>query len=108
LNREKDPTLNKSPEYILCYMNKAGEWKHTSIYDSALQCPTDAESVSVRYNGFRQKTTHESSIDPNFMYQLAHYYDPTSGRWLSEKPLGFAAHEPNLYCYVHQPKTEGQ
>jgi RHS repeat-associated protein len=105
---KKGLTMRKSSEYILCYMNTAGEWKHTFIYDSALQCPPDAEPDSIRYNEFGQMTTPESSIDPNFMYQPARHYDPTPRRWLSEEPLGFAADEPNLYRYVHQPKTEGQ
>ena len=30
----------------------------------------------------------------------ARYYDPTTGRFLSEDPLGFAGGDCNLYAYV--------
>ena len=33
-------------------------------------------------------------------YNRARYYDPTTGRWTTEDPLGFAAGDTNLYRYV--------
>ena len=33
-------------------------------------------------------------------YMNARYYEPASGRFLSEDPLGFAAGDTNLYRYV--------
>jgi RHS repeat-associated protein len=39
-------------------------------------------------------------------YNRARVYDPGTGRWLSDDPLGFAAGDVNLYRYVgNQPTT---
>jgi len=33
------------------------------------------------------------------------WYDPATGRWLSPDPIGFRAHDPNLYRYVGNSPT---
>ncbi|WP_406697219.1 RHS repeat-associated core domain-containing protein [Singulisphaera sp. Ch08] len=33
-------------------------------------------------------------------YNNARWYDPSTSRWMSQDPLGFAAGDPNLYRYV--------
>ena len=38
-------------------------------------------------------------------YNRARYYDPTTGRWTTEDPLGFAAGDSNLYRYVGNDPT---
>ena len=38
-------------------------------------------------------------------YNRARYYDPTTGRWTTEDPLGFAAGDTNLYRYVGDNPT---
>ncbi len=38
-------------------------------------------------------------------YNRARYYDPTTGRWTSEDPLGLAAGDDNLYRYVNNDPT---
>ncbi len=42
-------------------------------------------------------------FDPitGLQYNRARYYDPTTGRWTTEDPLGFAAGDTNLYRYVN-------
>jgi RHS repeat-associated protein len=37
---------------------------------------------------------------------LNRWYDPSTGRWISEDPIGFAAGDPNLYRYVGNMPTE--
>ena len=40
-------------------------------------------------------------------YNRARYYDPTTGRWISQDPLGFSAQDVNLYRYVgNQPTND--
>ena len=39
-------------------------------------------------------------VTTGLSYMNARYYDPASGRFLSEDPLGFAAGDTNLYRYV--------
>ena len=38
-------------------------------------------------------------------YSQAHYYDPTTGRWTTEDPMGFPAGDANLYRYVGNNPT---
>jgi len=40
-------------------------------------------------------------------YNRARYYDPTTGRWTTEDPLGFAAGDTNLYRYAKNDPTNG-
>lgn len=39
-------------------------------------------------------------------YYRARYYDPVTGRFLSEDPMGFAGGGPNLYAYAGNAPTE--
>jgi RHS repeat-associated protein len=39
-------------------------------------------------------------------YSRARYYDSTTGRWLSQDPLGFDAGDSNLYRYVKNAPTD--
>jgi RHS repeat-associated protein len=38
--------------------------------------------------------------ETNLQYNRQRYYDPETGRWLSQDPLGFAAGDGNLYRYL--------
>jgi RHS repeat-associated protein len=38
-------------------------------------------------------------------FNRARYYDPATGRWTTEDPLGFAAGDTNLYRYVQDQPT---
>jgi RHS repeat-associated protein len=60
-----------------------------------------APSVSDRY-GF---TGREADPNTKLQYNRARYYDPTTGRWLSEDPLSFYAGDGNLYRYVGNGPT---
>ncbi len=39
-------------------------------------------------------------------FDNARYYDPSTGRFLSQDPSGFPAGDPNLYCYVGNNPTD--
>jgi uncharacterized protein RhaS with RHS repeats len=39
-------------------------------------------------------------------YYRARYYNPITGRFLSEDPMGFAGGGPNLYAYVGGDPTD--
>jgi len=45
-------------------------------------------------------TGREWDADIGLYYYRARYYDPSTGRFASEDPLGFAAGDTNLYRYV--------
>ncbi|WP_153559448.1 RHS repeat-associated core domain-containing protein [Roseimaritima sediminicola] len=63
-------------------------------------------------------SSHASAVDTLFGYtgrdwdadvelqnNRARWYDPTTGRWLSQDPIGFAAGDANLYRYVGNGPT---
>jgi RHS repeat-associated protein len=83
---------------------------------------TDASGVmqdQITYDGFgnvilesnptfgdRYKYTgREFDSETGLQYNRARYYDQTTGRWISQDPLGFAAGDSNLYRYVHNDST---
>ncbi len=45
-------------------------------------------------------TAREFDAESGLYYYRARYYDPATGRFLSEDPTGFAARDLNLYRYV--------
>jgi RHS repeat-associated protein len=45
-------------------------------------------------------TQREFDFATHLNYHRARYYDPTSGRWLSEDPISFSAGDTNLQRYV--------
>jgi len=45
-------------------------------------------------------TSREIDVETGLQYNRARYYDATTGRWISQDPLGFDAGDSNLYRYV--------
>src|SRR5262249_26231211 len=58
-----------------------------------------SESASA-FRGRYGWTGRELDVETGLQYNRARYYDPASGRWISEDPLGFDAGDSNLYRYV--------
>ncbi|MBI4640627.1 MAG: RHS repeat-associated core domain-containing protein [Candidatus Tectomicrobia bacterium] len=46
-------------------------------------------------------TSREYDAESGLYYYRARYYDPRSGRFLSEDPLRFLGGDLNLYAYVN-------
>ena len=49
--------------------------------------------------GHYQWTGREYDAEINLQYNRARYYDPGTGRWISQDQLGFGAGDSNLYRY---------
>ena len=59
-------------------------------------------------NGDRFKwTSRELDAETGLQYNRARYYDPKTGRWISQDSAGFAAGDPNLYRYVDNSTPNG-
>src|SRR5207244_1889905 len=57
-------------------------------------------------NGDRYKWTgRELDSETGLQYNRARYFDPKSGRWTSQDPLGFGAGDANLYRYALNAST---
>jgi RHS repeat-associated protein len=54
-----------------------------------------------------QFTGREHDPDSGLQYNRARWYDPQSGQWMSEDPIGFAAGDANLRRYVGNGPTNG-
>ncbi len=50
-------------------------------------------------------TGHEWDSEIGLYYYRARYYDPATGRFLTEDPMGFAAGDTNLFRYVFNGPT---
>ncbi len=61
----------------------------------------DGDAVLTRY----LYTGREYDVDTELQYNRNRWYDPHSGRWLSEDPIGFAGGDSNLYRYVGNSPT---
>jgi RHS repeat-associated protein len=58
-------------------------------------------SESNSPNGDRYGYTgRERDLETALQYNRARYYDPATGRWMTQDPLGFDAGDSNLYRYV--------
>jgi RHS repeat-associated protein len=52
-------------------------------------------------------TGREFDATTGLQYNRERWYDPHTGRWLSQDPLGYTAGDSNLYRYVYNSPTNG-
>jgi RHS repeat-associated protein len=52
-------------------------------------------------------TSRELDAETGLQYNRARYYDPRTGRWISQDPLSFDGGDSNLYRYVSNNPTNG-
>jgi len=80
---------------ITSLSNSAGSLAQTYTFDSFGKQTAATGSLT---NPF-QYTARESDRETGLYYYRARYYDPSSGRFISEDPEGFNA-APNFYAYA--------
>jgi RHS repeat-associated protein len=82
---------------------------------------TGAAEDTITYGGFGNITSEtnptnrgryawtgrELDVETGLQYNRARYYDPATGRWISQDPLGFDAGDSNLYRYIWNKPTSG-
>ncbi|MBX9680524.1 MAG: RHS repeat-associated core domain-containing protein, partial [Gemmataceae bacterium] len=56
--------------------------------------------TDASFRGRYAWTGRELDAETGLQYNRARYYDPKTGRWTSQDPLGFDAGDANLYRYV--------
>ena len=72
--------------------------KDSLQYDSFGNIDTSTELDSA-YRGRYAYTGREFDVETQLQYNRARYYDATTGRWISQDPMGFDAGDSNLYRY---------
>src|SRR5438046_4435459 len=61
--------------------------------------------TNAAYGGRYKYTGRELDVETGLQFNRARYYDVTTGRWISQDPLGFDAGDSNLYRYVTNDPT---
>ncbi len=74
----------------------AGAVVSSYAYDAFGQTATATETVISPF-GY---TGRERDTESQLIYYRARYYDPLSGRFTTQDPIGFAGFDQNLYRYV--------
>jgi RHS repeat-associated protein len=83
-------------------VDNTGALQDTITYDGYGNVTAESNtSFGDRY----KYTGREFDTETNLQYNHARYYDPKSGRWTSQDPLGFDAGDSNLYRYVRNGST---
>ena len=83
--------------------DSTGTLRSTLSYDSfGLPLSSTDPTFSDRY----QFTAREYLPELELYYYRARFYDPATGRFLSQDPIGFAAGDANLYRYVLNSPTK--
>jgi RHS repeat-associated protein len=70
-------------------------------YDGFGNVTESNSSVGDRY----KYTAREFDANTGLQYNGARYYNPATGRWQGEDPIGLGAQESNLYRYVGNAPT---
>src|SRR5262249_28226972 len=74
-------------------------------YDDYGNLISESNSAIDQLFGFTGRALDDSTGLQN---NLNRWYDGTTGRWMSEDPMGFAAGDTNLSRYVHDSPTDAR
>ena len=80
--------------------NGAGElvqrYRYTAYGETTIEKDDGHEFIESPY----AFTSRELDQETGFYFYRSRYYDPSTGRFISEDPVGFGGGDPNLYRYV--------
>jgi RHS repeat-associated protein len=62
--------------------------------------------INSLYRGHYTYTSREADPETGLLYYRARLYNPATGRWMSQDPMGFDAGDSNLYRYVNNAPTD--
>lgn len=77
-----------------------------SAFGRILSIDGSNPSLDEHLFGFTgRETDADTGITDHWMYYRARYYNPSTGRFVSQDPIGFLAGDANLYRYVGNEAT---
>jgi RHS repeat-associated protein len=82
----------------------SGVLKDTIGYDGYGKITSETASG---WGGLYKWTGRQVDQETGYQYNRARFYDPKTGRWTSQDPLGFNAGDSNLYKYIRNAPTSG-
>jgi RHS repeat-associated protein len=83
-------------------LDNSGNIKDAITYDGWGNITGETDCV---YRGQYTWTGRQFDAETDLQYNRARWYDPATGRWMSQDPLGFDAGDSNLYRYVNDAPT---
>ena len=98
-------TLTDSLGSVRDVIDNSATVRDSIQYDAFGNINTTTE-LDSSYRGRYAYTGREFDVETGLQYNRARYYDATTGRWISQDPLGFDAGDSNLYRYVNNRPTE--
>ena len=78
-------------------LDNSGAIKDTITYSGFGEILNDTNAT---FRGRYAWTGREMDTETGFQFNRARYYDPRTGKWTSQDPLGFDAGDSNLYRYA--------
>jgi RHS repeat-associated protein len=91
-------TLTDSQGSVRDVIDNTGAVKDSIVYDAFGNITTEYDAT---YRGRYAWTGRELDVETGLQYNRARYYDSTTGRWISQDPMGFDAGDSNLYRYAN-------
>ncbi|MCO8124106.1 RHS repeat-associated core domain-containing protein, partial [Stieleria sp. TO1_6] len=86
----------------------SGDWK--VVHNITREYGSDRQPLGDTTEAVLTSTTiwagHHLDDDTGLLEAKARWYDPSSGRFISQDPIGFAAGDANLYRYVGNGPTD--
>ncbi len=79
-------------------LDNSSNVKDAIVYDGFGNIISETNSA---YRGSYAWTGRMFDVETDLQYNRARWYDPSTGRWQSQDPLGFDAGDSNLYTYVN-------
>ena len=96
-------TLTDSLGSVRDVIDNTATVKDSIQYDAFGNINTSTE-LDPSLRGRYAFTGREFDVETQLQYNRARYYDATTGRWISQDPMGFNAGDRNLYRYAsNQP-----
>ncbi len=95
-------TLTDFQKSVRTILNGSGTAINDLAYDAFGNVTLETDATK---NGDYAWTGRERDVETGLQYNRARWYDPTTGRWLTQDPLGFDAGDSNLYRYVNNAPT---
>jgi RHS repeat-associated protein len=106
---EAGPNAGTQGFYATDHLGSVRDIIDAATGDVLFHAEYDAFGVATEYGaGYGDTlkyTAREFDADTGLQYNRARWYDNSTGRWLSEDPIGFAAGDHNLYRYVSNFST---
>jgi RHS repeat-associated protein len=86
-------------------INTSGTVENHLVYNSYGELKS--QTGGGAYSPFHRFTGKPFDVAVGLQYNVNRWYDPATGRWIRDDPIGFASGDANLYRYVENDPIQG-